>query len=65
LEGELAYQYTNLTSDLLKWIKTKLDFINRENNFETIEIKNDEFVKYNQLLHRIRSIYTEFEVKEY
>jgi hypothetical protein len=45
----------------LKWIRTKLDFLNREN----IEIKNDEFRKYNQLLDRIKSIYTEFEVKEY
>ncbi len=60
----------------MKWIKIKLDFLNREIKFETIEefqtlenilqvIKNEELGKYNQLLHRIRSIDAEFEVKEY
>ncbi len=36
LEGELVYEYTNLASDLLKWIKTKLDFLNSEIKFKNL-----------------------------
>lgn len=54
----------------------KLNFLNRPIKFETMKefqtfenilqvIKNEELEKYNQLLHRIRSIDTEFRVKEY
>ena len=54
-------------------MKTKLDFLNREIKFKNLEefqifervfqvIKNDELPKYNQLLHRMRLITTEFEV---
>ncbi len=61
--------------DLLKWIKTKLDFLHREVQFQTMEeiqtfenilhiIKNDELGKYNQLLQRLRSIDAKFEVKK-
>ncbi len=61
--------------NLLKWIKTKLDFLHREVQFQTMEeiqtfenilhiIKNDELGKYNQLLQRLRSIDAKFEVKK-
>jgi hypothetical protein len=75
LEGELSYEYTTLAVNLLKWIKTKLDFLHREVQFQTMEeiqtfenilhiIKNDELGKYNQLLQRLRSIDAKFEVKK-
>ncbi len=75
LEGELSNEYTNLASDLLKWIKIKLDFLNSEikfknlNEIETYEnvlqvIRHDEMKKYNKILHRMRSIDAEFEVQK-
>ncbi len=75
-EAELTNEYTNLTRELLKWIKTKLDFLYREINLETIGdfqrfenllqiMKNEELVNCKQLLHRIRSIDAEFKVNEY
>ncbi|CAF2417551.1 unnamed protein product [Rotaria sp. Silwood2] len=72
LESELSYEYTNLATDLLKWIKTKLDFLNREIKFKSIDeietyrsvlqaIRQDEISQYNKVLHRMRSIDAEFE----
>ncbi|CAF1012011.1 unnamed protein product [Rotaria sp. Silwood1] len=72
LESELSYEYTNLATDLLKWIKTKLDFLNREIKFKTIDeietyrsvlqsIRQNEMTQYNKILHRMRSIDAEFE----
>ncbi|CAF4468439.1 unnamed protein product [Rotaria socialis] len=76
LESELASRYRNLASNLIKWIKTKLDFLNREIKFKTLEefetfekfsyvLKNDELSKYNQLLHQLRSIDEEFKTFQY
>ncbi|CAF0847061.1 unnamed protein product [Rotaria sordida] len=75
LESELSYEYTNLASDLLKWIKIKLDFLNREIKFKSIDeietyqsvlqaIKQDEMNQYNKVLHRMRSIDAEFETSQ-
>ncbi|CAF5185882.1 unnamed protein product, partial [Rotaria magnacalcarata] len=69
-------EYRNLASDLIKWIKTKLDFLNREIKFKTLEefetfenfsyvLKNDELSKYNQLLQQLRSIDEEFKTFQY
>ncbi|CAF3624454.1 unnamed protein product [Rotaria sp. Silwood1] len=76
LQGELSLRYTNIASDLLKWIKRKLDLLNREVKFRNVEefqtfennlqiIKHDELSKYNQLLHQLRSIDIELKVKEH
>ncbi|CAF0957414.1 unnamed protein product [Adineta steineri] len=72
LEGELAYEYTNLASDLLQWIKIKLDFLNSEIKFKSLNeiesyenilqvIRHDEMNNFNKILHRMRSIDAEFE----
>ncbi|CAF3366844.1 unnamed protein product [Rotaria socialis] len=72
LESELSYEYTCLASDLLKWIKTKLDFLNREIKFKTLEeiqsyqsvlqaIRHNEMNQYNKVLCRMRSIDADFE----
>ena len=69
----LSNEYTELASNLLKWIKVKLEFLNREIKFRTLDeiktyqdvlqvIKNDEMNKYQQILYRMRSIDAEYEV---
>lgn len=74
-ESELSNEYTNLASDLLKWIKTKIDFLNSEikfhnlNDIQTYEnvlqvIRHDEMKKFKKILHRMRSIDAEFEVRK-
>ncbi|CAF4026405.1 unnamed protein product, partial [Adineta steineri] len=72
-EGKLSYEYTSLSTDLLKWLRIKFDFLNCEIKFQTLEqyqmfknrleiIKNTELLKYNQSLQRLRSIDAEFEI---
>ena len=72
LQGELTQEYTNLASDLLKWIKTKLDFLNSEMKFKNLKdiemydnvlyvIRHDEMKEYLNVLHRMRSIDAEYE----
>lgn len=74
IESELSNEYTNLASDLLKWIKSKIDFLNSEIKFKNLHdiqtyenvlqvIRHDEMKKYNKILHRMRSIDAEFEVR--
>lgn len=76
LQGELSHEYTNLAADLLKWIKTKLDFLNSEIKFKRLNeiqayedalqvIRHEEMKKYLQILHRMRSIDAEFEVNSF
>ncbi|CAF4657430.1 unnamed protein product, partial [Rotaria sp. Silwood1] len=76
LQGELSLRYTNIASDLLKWIKRKLDLLNREVKFRNVEefqtfennlqiIKHDELSKYNQLLHQLRSIDIELKTLQF
>ncbi|CAF1221360.1 unnamed protein product [Rotaria sordida] len=76
LQDELLSRYTNIASNLFKWIKIKLDFLNREIEFKTFEefqtfenilqiIKNDELSKYNQLLHQLRSIDVELKTLQF
>ncbi len=60
----------------MKWIKLKLDFLNHDIKFQTIEefqifenllqiIKNEQLINYNQSLHRIKLINNEFKVNKY